>query len=137
MPHGRPPFARRIDGSTRDAKRERRNLTDLAGDWTAGRGAEATRVAPAPREESHAPICNRSESAGSFERRTGTMKTAGEVLQPPRRDVGLYSAFTGIIVPFEAGVFGSVTTSTPFLNVAVTLLASTAIGSLTLRKNAP
>jgi hypothetical protein len=48
-----------------------------------------------------------------------------------------YSAFTGIIVPFEAGVFGSVTTSSPFLNVAVTLLPSTAIGSRTLRRNAP
>ena len=62
---------------------------------------------------------------------------AGESSLPPRRDVGLYSAFTGIVVPFEAGVFGSVTTSTPFLNVAVTLLPSTAIGSRTLRRNAP
>ena len=62
---------------------------------------------------------------------------AGEASLPPRRDVGLYSAFTGIIVPFAAGVFGSVTTSTPFLNVAVTLLPSTAIGSRTLRRNAP
>jgi hypothetical protein len=62
---------------------------------------------------------------------------AGEASLPPRRDVGLYSAFTGIIVPFAAGAFGSVTTSTPFLNVAVTLLPSTAIGSRTLRRNAP
>jgi len=56
---------------------------------------------------------------------------------PPRRDAGPYSAFTGIIVPFEASVFGSVTTSTQFLNVAVTLPPSTAIGSRTLRRNAP
>lgn len=61
----------------------------------------------------------------------------GGVTSPPRRDVGRYSAFTGIIVPFAAGVFGSVTTSTPFLNVAVTLLPSTAMGSRTLRRNAP
>ena len=64
-------------------------------------------------------------------------EAAGEASLPPRRDVGLYSAFTGIVVPFEAGVFGSVTTSTPFLNVAVTLLPSTAIGSRTLRRKAP
>src|SRR5215470_3748759 len=61
----------------------------------------------------------------------------GRRSRPPRRDVDLYSAFTGIIVPFEAGVFGSVTTSNPFLNVAATLLPSTAIGSRTLRRNAP
>src|SRR5262245_45661361 len=64
-------------------------------------------------------------------------KAAGEASRPPRRDVGRYSAFTGIVVPFAAGVFGSVTMSTPFLNVAVTLLPSTAIGSRTVCRNAP
>ena len=48
-----------------------------------------------------------------------------------------FSSLTGMNVPLAAGVFGSVTTSTPFLKVAVTLLPSTAIGSRTLRRNAP
>src|SRR5687767_3904039 len=51
LPHGRPPFASAHCGSTRDAKAEPWNLTDLAGDRAAGRGAEATREAPMPREK--------------------------------------------------------------------------------------
>jgi hypothetical protein len=48
-----------------------------------------------------------------------------------------YSALIGIAVPLDAAVFGRVMVSSPFLKLAVTLLASTVTGSLRLRANAP
>src|SRR4030095_6492346 len=51
-------------------------------------------------------------------------RTRGGALGPPRRDAGLPLSCTGIIVPIDAGVFGSFTNSTPFLNVAATLVPS-------------
>src|SRR5574341_478269 len=50
---------------------------------------------------------------------------------------GLYSAFTGIGVPFAAGVLGSLTVSTPSLNVAFTFSVSTPTGRAIVRANAP
>lgn len=71
--------------------------------------------------------------------RSACAKSTGEAaLASPASPACFYfSSLTGMNVPLAAGVFGSVTTSTPFLNVAVTLLPSTAIGSRTLRRNAP
>ena len=54
-----------------------------------------------------------------------------------RRSEPAYSPLIGIVVPFAAGVLGSVTVSSPFLNVAMTFPASTPTGSRTPRVNAP
>lgn len=48
-----------------------------------------------------------------------------------------HTALMGIVVPLAAGVLGSVTVRSPFLNAAVTLLPSTPTGSRTLRVKAP
>src|SRR5574342_292078 len=48
-----------------------------------------------------------------------------------------YSALIWIVVPLAAGVLGRVTVSSPFLNVALTLVPSTATGRRTLRVKAP
>jgi hypothetical protein len=48
-----------------------------------------------------------------------------------------HMALMGIVVPLAAGVLGSVTVRSPFLNAAVTLLPSTPTGSRTLRVKAP
>src|SRR3990172_2860422 len=45
---------------------------------------------------------------------------------PLRRSTRGYSAFTGIVVPFAVGAFGSVTVRTPCLKVALTFAPSTA-----------
>ncbi len=47
------------------------------------------------------------------------------------------SLLIGIVVPFAAGVFGSVTVSSPFLKVAFTFSPSTGTGRRMLRANEP
>ena len=57
-----------------------------------------------------------------------SIETTGEALGLPGGTPDSYSAFTGIVVPFDAGRLGGFTTSTPFLDVAVTLDSSASTG---------
>jgi len=73
-----------------------------------------------------------------------TLRAAGRFTRPEseaaharERHSAYCSALTGIVVPLADGVFGRVTVRSPFLKLAVTLLASTATGSRTLRVKTP
>ena len=55
---------------------------------------------------------------------------------PASRGVG-QPAFTGMVVPLASGALGSVIVTTPSLNIAVTLPASTAAGMRIERTKAP
>ena len=60
-------------------------------------------------------------------------KVAGADVAEPSDVRRGQAAFTGIIVPFASGAFGSVMVTTPSLNAAATLPASTAAGRRTAR----
>ena len=94
-----------------------------------------TITAQAPLELSDSPCDMTRHGRRPLPIRACEVRRGGDTALPGV--AGTYSSLTGMMVPLAAGVFGSVTTSNPFLNVAVTLLPSTAIGSRTPRRNAP
>ena len=117
-------------------------------------------VCPSPIGSGRSSYANRASATGT-NRSRGTARmassTSGSVMprasiwvatmrsrssfsigaSPPLPPDARYSLLIGIVAPFAAGVLGSVTVSSPFLNVAETLLPSTATGSRTPRVNAP
>ena len=110
-----------------------------------GRSSYANRASAAGTKRSRGTARMASSTSGSVMPRASiwvaTMRSSvlgqhRSITSPARRDAR-YSLLIGIVVPFAAGVLGSVTISSPFLNVAVTLLPSTATGSRTPRVNAP